>query len=291
MSHYTTEVRYICEYLAGLQESKGLTNVNEIIEAARPQIFDFDYPYYDAQTKEHLETSILKHFYVKEIGFETYALWKLHLESEMRLIMPKYVGLYRTLDMQYNPLNDVDLIREIDSTDTTSRTDTGVVRDEKDETISDVIDRNESTGNESQSTNTSNYTDTTHSEGSEANKFSDTPQGYLTNVDNLHYLTDYRKIDTENDGTDTGSKTDTGSASQAGTKEVDETKDRTIDSNNVKNSTFNRSGTLDKDFTEHTHGKSPRRTYQNLILEYRKTLLNIEALICNDLEDLFMQLW
>lgn len=39
MSRYTTEVRYICESLAGLDKSVGYSNVNEVIEKSRNKIF------------------------------------------------------------------------------------------------------------------------------------------------------------------------------------------------------------------------------------------------------------
>ena len=71
MSKYTTEVRFICEHYAGLDESEGYANVEEIIERARPKVFDFDYPIFDSSYKPILETKILKHYYTREIGFET----------------------------------------------------------------------------------------------------------------------------------------------------------------------------------------------------------------------------
>ena len=40
MSKYTTEVRYICETYAGLDESVGYDHINEVIAAAQNQIFD-----------------------------------------------------------------------------------------------------------------------------------------------------------------------------------------------------------------------------------------------------------
>ena len=39
MSKYTTELRFICESLAGLTESQGYDQVNWIIEQAAPKIF------------------------------------------------------------------------------------------------------------------------------------------------------------------------------------------------------------------------------------------------------------
>ena len=47
MSKYTTQVRFICESLAGLTESKGYDDVNSIIETAAPKIFSFDFPMFD----------------------------------------------------------------------------------------------------------------------------------------------------------------------------------------------------------------------------------------------------
>ena len=40
MSKYTTQLRFICETLAGLDESAGYTDVPTIIETARPQLFE-----------------------------------------------------------------------------------------------------------------------------------------------------------------------------------------------------------------------------------------------------------
>ena len=43
MSKYTTEVRYICEKYAGKDVSVDYNKVDEVIDAARPFIFDFNY--------------------------------------------------------------------------------------------------------------------------------------------------------------------------------------------------------------------------------------------------------
>ena len=48
--------------------------------------FDFkmtDYPIFDENYREVLETKILKHFYFREIGFETFALWKFKLNEKL----------------------------------------------------------------------------------------------------------------------------------------------------------------------------------------------------------------
>ena len=82
MSVFTTQIRYICESLAGLQESTGYENVEQVINGARAKIFSFSYPIYDDSYRAVLETKILKHFYTQEIGLETYGLWKLKLDTK-----------------------------------------------------------------------------------------------------------------------------------------------------------------------------------------------------------------
>ena len=117
MSKYTTELRYICEYEAGLSESKGYNNIDEIVTLAAPKIFSFDFPIFDEEYRLPLEKKILKHYYTREISEETYGLWKLRLEDKMNLIMPYYNKLYPSDDLDFNPFNDTDITKEHDGTD------------------------------------------------------------------------------------------------------------------------------------------------------------------------------
>lgn len=109
MSHYTTEVRFICETYAGYNESQGYTKVDEIIAKARPKIFDFYYPIFDEAYRSVIETKILRHYYTREIGCETVGRWKLFLQAEMNEIMPFYNQLYASELIKFNPLYDVDI--------------------------------------------------------------------------------------------------------------------------------------------------------------------------------------
>ena len=170
MSKYTTEVRFICEKYAGLSESKGYTNVQEIINTSWDKIFDFDFPIFDAEYKPILCKKILKHYYTREIGFETVGLWKLKLDMMMNEIMPYYNKLYESELLEFDPFNDVDYQREHEGEDAGSGRDTGTHNG----TVTDV-------GN----------VDVTNSTW---DIYSDTPQGALTNVNNETYLTNARKI-------------------------------------------------------------------------------------------------
>lgn len=111
MSSYTTEVRYICERAIGLNQSVGNSSIRNVIAQAAPKIFDFEYPIFDPSYKSVLEQKILRHFYTREIAFETVGLWKLKLETKMTEIMPYYNQLYNSTLYEYNPYYDVDLTK------------------------------------------------------------------------------------------------------------------------------------------------------------------------------------
>lgn len=111
MSKYTTELRYICEVEAGLSESKGYNQIDNILTAAAPNIFNFSFPIFDENYRLTLEKKILRHFYTREISEETYGLWKLRLEDKLNLIMPYYNKLYESELLVFNPMYDVDYTR------------------------------------------------------------------------------------------------------------------------------------------------------------------------------------
>lgn len=109
LSKYTTEVRYICENAAGYKESKGYADVDKIIEDSIDYVFSFDFPIFDVNYKNVLCTKILRHYYTREIGFETVGLWRLKLETKLNEIMPYFNQLYKSELLKFNPLYDVDL--------------------------------------------------------------------------------------------------------------------------------------------------------------------------------------
>ena len=243
MSKYTTELRYICESLSGLSASVGGNSVEEIISKARPIIFSFDYPIFDTKYKEVLETKILKHFYTREIGMETYGAWKLMLNKSMNEIMPYYNMMYKSNLLEFNPFYDVDLSRTHDNNNTGKTTNVG-------------------------STNgTSTGTETKNSSTTDKNLYSDTPQGAITNLESETYLTN-ATIDT---GTETGTNTTSGTNTQ--------TQNSTVDLQTTEK------------YLETVKGKQGGASFSALLLEYRKTFTNVDMLVINDLNDLFMGLW
>ena len=314
MSKYTTEVRYICEYYAGLEESKGFDEIETIIEESRSHIFTA-YPIFDETYRKVLETKILMHYYTREICEETVGLWKLRLAARMNEIMPKYNKLYLSERFEYNPLYDVDVTTTHTKDGETVGSDVGTTQREEN-------GERDSMGNSAKSTsdinssNRSENNDTTYIENTNGkvaedgtqnklhwNKYSDTPQGYIANIDNDTYLTNATKeTAADSDTANTRSNYSKGSTTLGGNSvEVEDknSKSETGSTNNSESSTTigNEKRTNSnmvnstEEYAERVVGKRGGITYAKMVEEYRNTLLNIDLMVINELKDLFFGLW
>lgn len=310
MSKYTTEVRFICESVIGMDESMGANNVDEIIDAARPFIFNFEYPIFDVEYKGILEKKILKHFYTREIGLETYGLWKLKLNTKLNEIMPYYNRLYNSELLEYNPLYTTDITKTKNNKSKYSGATANSLESNKDVTGNKTSTESNAsstaaTNNASDSSITNaNSTSTAKENGNRANTnlnaYSDTPQGQLNNLEGLKYLTNATQIDdntvhhtdtnqsdTEHSDTVNNSISHTNAETNALSNVA--TNDATNEKTNANSNTLNTSETLD-DYIEHVTGYEGKDVAE-LVLKFRKTFLNIDMMIIKDLEELFMQLW
>ena len=283
MSKYTTEVRYICETAAGLKASTGYMSVNQIVEKALPSVFDFPFPIFDESYRILLEKKILKHYYTREIGLETVGLWKLKLDTKLNEIMPFYNQLYKSTLLEFNPLYDVDLTRDHKLTKKETAKQTENANINTNETGSQINDSN------TNNTNTTGSTSEETASGTKQHydKYSDTPQGSLINVQNDTYLTNARMInDTD---AQTVKTTVTGDDKSDGTTHATTDTDTTTDT--TRDSNINRNvDTLD-DYLEHVKGKNGGASYSAMLNEYRTTFLNIDMQVINELSDLFFNLW
>ena len=271
MSVYTTQVRFICEAEAGLKKSVGYDDVNTVIQNAIPKIFNFSWPIFDESYRNVLETKILKHYYTREIGLETYGLWKLKLDTKLNEIMPYYNQLYKSALLEFNPLYDVDITRN----HTGKKTGTEALKGNVDINGQILVDNH---GNVN-TTDDTTVANTTTSEN--IDKFSATPQGAIDNLRNEKYLTNARMVNDTNtsNGTTTG-KTDTST-------------DSTTDTTTNTTTTTNNSTTINntEDYLETVKGKQGTQSYASLIMEFRETFLNIDMMVIEDLSDLFMNIW
>lgn len=99
------------------------------------------------------------------------------------------------------------------------------------------------------------------------NKYSDTPQGGLNGVLSSTYLTNATKDDII--------ETNTG------------TQENKIDDSFSEDKTLNDTGSYSKIVS----GKMGGKNYSEMLLDYRKTMLNIDMMVIDELSELFMRLW
>ena len=182
MSKYTTQLRYICEFKAGLSESSD--NYNAVIDASYDKIIHPETQLFDPEYAPVLYKKIIRHYYFDEIGHETAGRFIMRLNMKLDEILPYYNKLYETAALEYDPLHDVDYYRtgnrEDNNTDNRTRTDN----------LTNL--RTDDLAN--------------HAESEQYDLYSDTPEGSLTGVDQSNYLTDARKVTSQADGTNTGTQ-------------------------------------------------------------------------------------
>ena len=101
--------------------------------------------------------------------------------------------------------------------------------------------------------------------GTHTNMYSDTPQGSLVNVNNGTYLTNASKDDDSSNSSENygESRSSTDSSNSTGTDA----------------------------YINRIVGKYPGKTYAAMIKEFRDNIINVDAMIIDELGDLFMKLW
>lgn len=233
MSRYTIELRYLIEGNYDL----GLKN----------------YPIFDESYREQLNNKIIQHYYFREIGFETEALFKNRLNQKMNEIMPYYNQMYESAKLNIDPLSTINL--------------------------SETFNRNSSsTGSGTSSTsgtgnNTSNFNSTDTTDYGKVSKFSDIAQAQTTpnEILNDKYLTSATVDDGQDKNTNTGTNTSQTESTTSGT------------------STDKRN--LDEDTTLTRKGNNGTASESELLNMYRETFLNIDMMIIDDLDELFLGIW
>ena len=202
--------------MIGMYNTKVTVELRDLVAADFP-IWDFEYDsFYTGEDKAAFEQKVIDHYYLRQIGHETAARWHHQFKTRIREIMPYYKRLYETvqiMDAIDDPFGNVDVT----------------------ETFT------QETKEQGKSQSSANSTE----------KFSDTPQGNIENLDT--HLTNA----TINNGTTEGES----------------------------NSTQTVTHTFKK------QGNQGVNTYAHDMKEYREILLNIDKMIIDDLADLFLLIY
>lgn len=262
MSKYTTEVRYICEAESGLDESVGYNDVEQVLANSINSIFG-DFPIFDEEYRPILEKKILRHYYTREIAFETVGLWKLKLNTKMNEIMPYYNKLYESELLEFDPFEDTNLKTEKSA--------------EKARNENEERNRDNTGDVYKASQNRENMHDATVDGSERWDLFSNTPQGQLSNVKQGKYLTTADNLTTNASGTEDRTTDNNGTNTEV--------------RNELGKELRNKNGSDLEEYFEKIKGKRGVKSYPLLLEEFRKTFLNIDMLIINELKSLFFLLW
>lgn len=282
VAKYTTLVRTICESNAGLTESEGGNDVQKILEKSAPLIFDFDFPFFDENYRKCLEIKILRHFYTREIGFETVGLWKLKLCTKLNEIMPLYNKLYESELLQFNPLYTVSMNTMRNTTNASKLAQTENTGN------TNVVDKSSTATSTSNDKTVSSASGTATDSGSQGvkDRMSDTPQGSIENVENNMYLTEARITDTTSSNKNETTTSSTDNRDILNDSESSEKSNAKFDEQKTLNNSINST----EDYVESVNGYNGQSA-TDLLVKFRNSFLNIDMLVIDELENLFMGLW
>lgn len=221
MSNYTMTVRTICNSSFGAGWERA--NIDDVINAGRRKIFNFDYEFFDQDYKAVIETKVIRHYFMHEIGRETLNLWLFDFRTKWMEIIDYYNKFYVADLLKFDPLKNTDYNTSSTNTSNGNTVDYGTVHTDTTDTTnsgSTTVDTKNATSEIDQLVTTDGLTTDTgsvdHIKGSEQTTTyidrettttynsqdtesgstntirytaeQDTPQGKLQDIKNLTYL-------------------------------------------------------------------------------------------------------
>ena len=110
MAKYTIELRKICD-IYGRDEVENWFKSYNIEDSLTPDQITV-LTKFNVWSKEKLAQMIVDHYFMREIGFETPALFQHYAKVTMNEIMPRYLLKIYTQFLEYDPLSSVDYVEE-----------------------------------------------------------------------------------------------------------------------------------------------------------------------------------
>ena len=209
-----------------LYNTSALTlELRQIVESG-VRLWDFEYPsYYSGAEKQAFEQKVLDHFWLRQIGQETVGRFLHVFRTRVREIMPYYIDMYRTVEIMHgleNPFDNVDIVETFEQ-DTTQES-------------------NSSTEGSA------------NSDASNERRFSNTPQGSISNLDS--YMTEASRDEASSGSSANSSTSGTGSG--------------------------------------HTSHRMTKKGNQGVntdahdMIEFRQSIIDVDMMIIKDLNSLFL---
>lgn len=258
MAKYTVEVRTILgQYWLNKNPDKTVDDLDmltpdQLCNAVWDSMFNFPFPMFQGMTSQELCVQILMHYFMREIGLETVALWKHQLQVRMTGIMPYYVKLAESEISKSEALQNRNIIENVNR--------------KGDETTK----RNLATEMHQVDTGSQSSTSSGDSTRNGQTLVSDTPQDGLQNVINGTYLSN---ASVEKDD-------------QIVSNKADVSTDRALTGNQEENE-GNEKG-YQENVSRETSGFDG--DIVDTITRYREAILQIPLMIIKDLSSLFISI-
>lgn len=263
MASYTIELRKICELYGRDEVENWFKSYNLSDFLTQEQISQITK--YNVWSKEKLATKIVDHYFMREIGLETPALFAHYAKVTMNEIMEEYLLKIYTKFLEYDPLSSVDYeekyTREINtehenkensnlttnnsinsSTNTTNsgtNNNTSSASSSSSSSSSSENTTNNENSSENTTTNSGNSTSSSSNNSSGLTVHSDTPQGQISKNTILQgqYASDVSASETTTSINDTTSTSNNGSSSITSTNDTTSSSSSETNEENEKNET------------------------------------------------------
>lgn len=259
------------------EELNGKT-YSQKVDLMANELIDFPYQAYGTSPEEDeefrisLNKAIVRKYFMREIGYETPELWLMQLETRLRFLMPKYRELYKTTLVDIDLDNPYHLVTTHNQTGEDNRNiDRSGVKQ------MDVTDSNTTTYGSriaNETTTDSTYEGDGNVDHSDLPQFQQAGQDYVSQSD---VSRDHNETHEHVDNAQNHSGSDRQSRTQNNDEEWnDNTKD------------------LNKQIMDYIHsvqGHTNNLEVLDAIEKWRNMIINIEEMICNDISDLFMNVY
>ena len=232
--------------------SKLTLELRDVI-AGGVDIWAFDYPsYYQGAEKAAFEKKVIDHYYFRQIGQETVGRFLHVFRTKVREIMPYYVDMYKTVEIMQGI---EDPFGNVDIVETFEQESTGTASGQETGSAS---------GNE-----TYNREDTRSSSEDREHRFSNTPQGSIENLNS--YMTE--------------ASTD----KLVGSESLEANSSSNQSSESSSSTSSESAGTVKHTLTR--KGNQGVNTYAHDMIEFRQSILNVDMMIINELNELFLGIY
>lgn len=282
MARYTSTIQDILMMYCLHNHHVEPATTKEIIATAQKDLFNFEYDFYDPLLKDEFEKQFIRHFYMREIAYESIALFKLKLQDYLELNMDKWAIIYQKFNGLDPFINyDVQTDRKTDEDETKNQelNRENTLQNNREENQTNVLDTTGNTKEQNTTHATTNETATGETTDFTRQLDETTPDDRLNITANDGTgLIQYADSINETKGTTNDTKTTNTTNDMDESKQRNDTKNQVEDrhlSNKInqeqkENETKGNTRAFLQELAERKHGKIGNATYMSMYSEFIK---------------------